>query len=85
MITLRHCTIETVDGWLTTVRFPDGTSCEAAPHETPHYHVIAARCGYGDDIRAYSREHEFAHAFVEERLHGRPSGVLWALAHTARC
>lgn len=82
MIHLRYCTIET-DDWLTTVRFDDGASCEAAPHETLHYRDITARCGYGDDIKAYAREHEFAHAFVEERLHDRPSRILYGLAHGA--
>jgi hypothetical protein len=64
-----------------TVTFPDGAWVNAVPHDTHHYHVIAHRCGYEDDILAYCREHEFAHAFLEERLHDRPSQVLWRLAH----
>jgi hypothetical protein len=80
MIELRFCSIEFGTDVVWT-HFPDGTSCPATPHLTPHYHVIAHRCGYGDDVMAYAREHEFAHAFCEERLHERPSRVLWALAH----
>lgn len=62
-------------------RFLDGTSWGAQPHDTPHYHVIAHRCGYGADLLAYCREHEVCHHILAEWLHGRPSGVLWALAH----
>jgi phytoene dehydrogenase-like protein len=68
--------------WGTTVRFPDGTEIGSWPHpELPHYHVIAHRLGYGDDLLSYCREHEAAHLFVEEVFHDRPSRVLWALAH----
>jgi hypothetical protein len=47
----------------------------------PHYHVIAHRCGYGDDLLAYAREHELFHLLVEEWLFDRPSRILWGLAH----
>jgi hypothetical protein len=64
------------------VVFEDGSQIESWPHPgVLHYSVISHRCGYGDDLRAYTREHELAHAFLEERLHDRPSEVLWALAH----
>jgi hypothetical protein len=61
--------------------FEDGKCAPAVPHDTHHYHVIAHRCGYADDIMAYCREHEFAHSFMEERLQDRPSRVLWGVAH----
>jgi hypothetical protein len=38
-------------------RFPDGAEIAARPHpELPHYHVVAHRCGYGDDLRAFAIE-----------------------------
>lgn len=81
MIRLKFCTITRAEDGC-KVRFHwSGRSCEARPHHTPHYHVIAHRCGYGDDVSAYCIEHEFAHAFIEERLHNRPSVILWSLAH----
>jgi hypothetical protein len=80
MISLRHCEIEWTDFGCAT-RFADGSEIGAHPHATPHYHVIAHRTGYGDDLMAYCREHELAHAFTQEALHDRPSPILWALAH----
>lgn len=62
-------------------RYPDGTSYGAHPHNTAHYHVISHRCGYGDDILAYCREHEVAHHIVSEWIVGHPSHVIWSLAH----
>ena len=80
MITLAHCTITPTSwGCVTTLR--DGTSFGAHPHDTHHYAVIAHRCGYGDDLMAFCVEHEFAHAFMAERLYGAPSPVMWGLAH----
>jgi hypothetical protein len=84
VIRLRYAVL----GWTPqgcTTFFEDGTEVSAWPHpDMPHYHVIAHRLGYGDDLLAYCREHEAAHLFVEERLHNRPSRVLWALAHGQR-
>jgi hypothetical protein len=79
-IQLKYCRIE-ADDQMALVRFPDGTSVGSTPHDTHSYHVISHRLGYEDDILAYCREHEFAHAFMEEKLHDRPSQVLWNLAH----
>jgi hypothetical protein len=63
-------------------RFPDGSHLEAWPHpEDPHYHVIAHRLGYGDDLWAYCWEHEFCHSFVAEALGGKPSYVLTCLRY----
>lgn len=62
--------------------FDDGTGCEAWPHpEEPHYHVIAHRCGYGDDLLAYCREHELAHALIVQEFDSLPPVVQWSLAH----
>lgn len=80
MIALRYASIKFTN-WGCTTKFEDGAAIDAFPHDTHHYHVIAHRLGYGDDILAYCHEHEFAHLFLEERLHNRPSKVLWSLAH----
>jgi len=61
--------------------YPDASSYGAYPHNTPHYHVIAHRCGYGDDLRRYCVEHEAAHHIVSEWIVGHPSHVIWSLAH----
>jgi hypothetical protein len=81
LIRLKHCSIGwTNDGCVTL--FGDGTQADSIPHpHDHHYYVIAHRCGYGDDILAYCRQHDFCHAFVEEWLFDRPSLVLWGLAH----
>lgn len=79
-IALAYCTVEAnyEYAWVT---FRDGCVVTARPHVTEHYHVISHRLGYEDDILAYCREHEFSHAFLEEKLYHRPSQVLWNLAH----
>lgn len=83
MIRLRHASVEYVSGGCLT-HFADGTCWGAHPHpEQPHYHVIAHRCGYGDDLVSYAREHEVCHLLAEEWLHDRPSRILWGLAHGA--
>lgn len=83
MIRTRFATV-TPEEWGCTVRFDDGTSVPAqAFHDDPHYRVIAHRTGYQDDTRAYCIAHEIAHLVAEEVLHGRPSRVLWGLAHGA--
>jgi hypothetical protein len=80
VITLANAVVQfTEQGCVTT--FADGASWGALPHDTPHYHVIAHRCGYGDDLLSYCREHEICHLVVEECLHDRPSRILWGLAH----
>ena len=63
--------------------YADGASWEGHAHDTPHYHVIAHRCGYGDDLAAYAFEHDACHSIVAERLGPkiRASAVLWPLAH----
>lgn len=81
MLQLRHCSIVWTESGA-QVAFPDGAHCEAWPHpDQPHYHVIAHRCGYGDDLLAYCREHELAHVLVAQELLRSPSVVLWAQAH----
>lgn len=80
MIELRFSTIE-FRSWGVRVRFPDGPFADGTPHPgMTHYHVISHRCGYGDDVLRYCQEHDFAHAFVEERLFMRPSRVLRGIA-----
>lgn len=61
--------------------YDDGSTYAAHPHDTHHYHVIAHRCGYGDDILAYAREHEICHHIAAEWIGGHTSRVLWPLAH----
>ncbi len=80
-IELSHCRIEWTSTGCITVFSADGAVIESQPHDTHHYHVIAHRCGYGDDILAYCREHDFLHSFTEQWFYDRPSRVLWALAH----
>lgn len=64
--------------------FEDGTSYGALPHpEMPSYYVVANRLGYGDDLLTYCRHHELSHHLVSE-VFGRPSRVIWALAHGKR-
>lgn len=59
----------------------DGTSYAAQPHHSHHYHVIAHRLGYSDNVLAYAREHEVCHHIVSEWIGGHTSKVLWPLAH----
>lgn len=79
MIELRHARVEFLD-WGCVSWFADGASYGAHPHDTPEYREIAARCGYGDDVLAYAREHEVCHHLIGEELYG-VSRVLWPLAH----
>ena len=37
-LALKYCTVES-DGWRTLVTFPDGSTCDAVPHDAHHYHV----------------------------------------------
>lgn len=62
-------------------QFYDGTKYGAFPHDTQHYHIIAARCGYSDDTWRYCFEHDWVHSFLAEKLCDAPSHSLWALAH----
>ena len=80
MLVLKYCTIQWTDSGCVT-EFPDGETIESFPHDIPHYYVIAHRCGYGDDLLAYCREHDFLHAFCAEYFFDRASPVLESLAH----
>jgi hypothetical protein len=81
MIRTRFAEVQPAD-WGCTVTFGDASFCQAQHWpESPHYRVIAHRCGYQDDTLRYAIEHEVAHLIVEEALHNRPSRVLWGLAH----
>jgi hypothetical protein len=77
VIHLAHCSIQWTGFGCTTRMTAGGEEISAWPHrDDPHYYVIAHRCGYGDNILAYCREHEFAHAFIAEKIAGAPSVVL---------
>lgn len=79
-IALRYCSITWTHEGCTT-RFQDGVELSSYPHEIPHYYVIAHRLGYGDNLLAYAREHDFFHSYTEQYFHDRPSLTLWAVAH----
>lgn len=81
MIQLKYCAIEWTELGCRTV-FPDGSEIDAWPHpELNHYHVISHRCGYGDNLTAYCRDHDLAHAVIAELLLDRESCALHAQAH----
>src|SRR5436305_10212291 len=67
--------------WYRNVTAQGLGTVQGHPHNTPHYYVIAHRCGYGDDVMAYCREHEFFHEWLSEIMYDTPSPVLWALAN----
>ncbi len=69
------------DGHYTETLFHDGTKVDALPEESSDYRSKARIYGYGDDCAALSREHEFLHSFLAERLRGGASHALWAVAH----
>jgi hypothetical protein len=78
-VRLTFCEVRHYGAWAWT-QFPDGSGWGAYPDGGADYAALAARLGYPDPM-AYCFEHEFAHSFVEQEVSGRPSGVLWALAH----
>lgn len=81
IIPLQFCTVEFTD-WGCITRFQDGAEAPSVPHpDDPHYREITRRCGYGDDVMAYAREHDAIHSFLIERVKGKPSPVIWAAAH----
>lgn len=81
MIRTNFATVQPA-AWGCTVTFGDASFCQAQHWpDNAHYRVIAHRCGYQDDTLAYCQEHEVAHLIFEEVLYGRPSRVLWGLAH----
>lgn len=69
------------DGRYTETVFHDGTIVRALPDETEEYRAKARLYGYDEDCAALSREHEFLHSFLAERLRGGASHALWAVAH----
>lgn len=81
VIQLKHCrVVPTIYG--AGVIFTDGTFCDALDYpDDPHYQEISKRCGYNTTLD-YCQEHEFAHCFLEEKFHDRPSQVLHAIART---
>jgi len=79
-VEIGNATVEYTPGGCVT-RYPNGASYGAHPHDTHHYHVIAHRCGYGDDILTYAREHEVCHHVVGLWIKGGGSDVIGPLAH----
>ena len=80
IIALDHSVIEWTDYGAMTV-YKDGKRVPAAAHfDDPHYRVLAHRLGYGDDVMAYCREHDFCHEFLNEKLRGTPSPVMRGVA-----
>lgn len=65
MIRMKYCHVEWIEVGSQTY-FPNGLICPSAPHDTEHYHIIAQRCGCGDDVRMYCRDHELAHIILSE-------------------
>jgi hypothetical protein len=51
------------------------------PGDDPTYRALAERLGYGNDVVRYCLEHDFLHSFLEGEVMGRPSPILWSLAH----
>jgi hypothetical protein len=83
IIRLTHCTVSRTDFGCVT-RFDDGSFVNSAFHPNDHhYYALAHRLGYEDDIHAFCVEHDFAHSFLSEKFYGKPSPILWALAHGA--
>lgn len=83
-IKLAYCTVQyEPEQWVNTY-FAPGVQYGAHPHDNPHYHVIAHRCGYEGRLWDYCFEHELAHSFLAERLLGCQSPVLWKLAVNLR-
>lgn len=77
MIGFATCLMEFTE-WGCVTKFRDGAILNSIPHDTPHYYVIAHRCGYGDDILRYCQEHDLAHLVFTEHFNHRT--VLWDVA-----
>ena len=80
MIETRFASVEPTPRGCVT-HFRDGSMVGSHDHDTHHYAVIAHRTGYGDDTARYCLEHDVCHLLIEEALYGRPSRILWGLAH----
>jgi hypothetical protein len=81
VVPFRFCTVELhADRELVITRFPDHTEAHACPHDTPAYHAHAIEKTGLDDVMLYCWQHDLMHVIYAE-MHGRPSVVLWALAH----
>lgn len=80
-IKFNHCQVSVQrDRQLVITRFHDGTEAHACPHDTPEYHDHAIEKTGLDDILLYCWQHDLFHVMHGE-MQGRPSAVLWALAH----
>jgi len=68
----------------TWTQFPDGSGYGATPDrniETGYIYEDRARRVGCEDVDDFCFQHDFVHSFLSEKLNGRPSPVLWALAH----
>lgn len=75
MMRMKYCAIEWTEQG-SQIRFDNGLICSSIPHDTHHYYVIAHRCGCGDDVHMYCRDHELAHVILSEVLERRAPRVL---------
>jgi hypothetical protein len=67
----RHASFwQTDQGAVTWVYAPgnNGDPIPAVPHDTEDYRARAKALGYGDDVMAMCREHEFLHSALAELL-----------------
>ena len=86
IVRLTFAEVRLYDGWVWT-QFPDGSGYGAYPDNSEEgrdrYLDLARRLGY-ETAMGYCWEHEVFHSFLAQELHGRPSPILWALAHNKR-
>jgi hypothetical protein len=79
IVPLKFCTVNYYQHFVWT-EFTDGSGYGGVPDPGLDYLQLAQRLGYPDAIR-YCREHDFLHSALSEMVSGRPSPILWALAH----
>lgn len=72
-------------GWhvpgLAVVTFHDGSVTTARPNTGPEHYAHARRAGYGENVTAFTMEHELCHPFLAECLGEQFSLVQWNDAH----
>jgi hypothetical protein len=87
VIPLRFCLVSFYgddQGGFVWTQYPGGQGWGGYPGGDQSYFALAARLGYGTDVMRYCLEHDFLHSFLCEQLYGRPSAVLYSLAHGRR-
>lgn len=89
VIGMHFCTVSFYRTFVWT-QFPTGQGWGGVPdvggdpEVDAAYRRLARKLGYGNDTLTYCQEHDFCHSFVEQEIFGRPSPILWALAHDRR-